>query len=318
MIDSLEIKNFQSHAETKLEFAPGTNTILGDTNSGKSAIIRALILLFQNRPLGDAYVSWGKKECAVGIATPSGKARRQRKPFNGYVIKDEKYKDIGTDVPPELAEVANLGPINFQTQFDPYFIVRETPGQISRYISELLALDQPDVAVAAARAQQSTLNRDVTRVNGEIETLQAGIDALNGLDEAAADVNRSEELIKTIELLGLAVSTLAQIKNSVLSIRTRLATARELHANLNLVPAHGVLQRLESLVTTQLTLNGLAASVRSARQAIQQTRAEGDRLRVEYDSLKARYVDELRTLKVCPFCWSNLSEEHLQEVLRQL
>jgi len=60
MIKTLSIQNYQSHKDSTLEFDPGVNVIVGSTDSGKTAIIRALRWLIWNRPNGDSFRStWG-------------------------------------------------------------------------------------------------------------------------------------------------------------------------------------------------------------------------------------------------------------------
>jgi exonuclease SbcC len=60
MIDSLSIQNFQSHEKTELEFDEGINIIIGQSDSGKSAILRALNWVVNNKPNGEAFKSnWG-------------------------------------------------------------------------------------------------------------------------------------------------------------------------------------------------------------------------------------------------------------------
>ncbi|MCK9524299.1 MAG: AAA family ATPase, partial [Limnochordia bacterium] len=39
MIEKLTLKNFQSHKHSELEFAPGLNAIIGQSDSGKSALL---------------------------------------------------------------------------------------------------------------------------------------------------------------------------------------------------------------------------------------------------------------------------------------
>ena len=42
----IEIVNFQSHANTKLNFDEGVNVIIGPSDSGKTAVIRAMKWIF--------------------------------------------------------------------------------------------------------------------------------------------------------------------------------------------------------------------------------------------------------------------------------
>ena len=42
MIDKIKIENIQSHKNTELNLSNGINVIVGSSNNGKSAILRAL------------------------------------------------------------------------------------------------------------------------------------------------------------------------------------------------------------------------------------------------------------------------------------
>jgi exonuclease SbcC len=59
-IKKLSLRNFQSHRETDLEFSPGLNIIVGPSDQGKSAIIRALRWLFYNEPRGTGFIRVGE------------------------------------------------------------------------------------------------------------------------------------------------------------------------------------------------------------------------------------------------------------------
>ena len=43
MLKKLILKNFQSHSDSELEFDKGINVICGNSDSGKSSIIRSFI-----------------------------------------------------------------------------------------------------------------------------------------------------------------------------------------------------------------------------------------------------------------------------------
>ena len=50
LLKSLKIENFQSHPNTEVEFADGVTAFVGESTHGKSAILRALKLLWYNKP----------------------------------------------------------------------------------------------------------------------------------------------------------------------------------------------------------------------------------------------------------------------------
>ena len=78
MIQSVHIQNFQSHKNSTLEFSPGVNIIVGTSDSGKTAIIRALRWVVWNRPSGDSLRStWGGKT-SVEICLDKGSVERSK------------------------------------------------------------------------------------------------------------------------------------------------------------------------------------------------------------------------------------------------
>ena len=57
MIKSVELKNFQSHNQSRLEFCDGVNIIVGASDSGKSAILRGLFWVLYNNPNGTGRIT---------------------------------------------------------------------------------------------------------------------------------------------------------------------------------------------------------------------------------------------------------------------
>ena len=78
MIKKLHIRNFQSHKDSRLIFSDGVNVIVGNSDSGKSAILRALNWVITNRPSGDSYISnWGGPTYVI-VETEEGTVIRER------------------------------------------------------------------------------------------------------------------------------------------------------------------------------------------------------------------------------------------------
>ena len=119
MINSLTISNFQSHKKTGLEFDKGINVIIGPSDSGKTAILRALNWVVNNKPAGDAFRSnWGGDTRAQLQIEDINKSQIQRyKGGKGNLyLWDEKastiltsqFNSFGQDVPEEIKELLNF------------------------------------------------------------------------------------------------------------------------------------------------------------------------------------------------------------------
>ena len=159
MITSLSIQNFQSHKNTKLEFHPGVNIIVGASDSGKTSILRALRWLIWNRPSGDDFRSdWGGITSVEMIlnerhSIESGDhkdvtsiMRLKSDTNNQYFLNgtDHLYEAFGTKVPDEIQTILNIDDTNFQKQFDSPFLISDSPGEVAAYFNKIAHLDQID------------------------------------------------------------------------------------------------------------------------------------------------------------------------------
>ena len=82
MIERLEIKNFQAHETLRVVFDEHVTTIVGPSDAGKSAIIRALWWLVFDRPLGTAFIKDGEETCSARLWA-DGKRLAKRKGEKG-------------------------------------------------------------------------------------------------------------------------------------------------------------------------------------------------------------------------------------------
>ena len=124
MFKRIEIRNFQSHKATDIDFANGVNTITGESDNGKTAVIRAMMWVLRNRPAGSEKINsrWNrdfKEPMSVRIYTEKGWCERRRdKKFNGYIINGTVLEAVGMDVPDEVREFFGFEDVNVQLQMD--------------------------------------------------------------------------------------------------------------------------------------------------------------------------------------------------------
>lgn len=197
MLEKLRIKNFQCHALEKITFDPAITVIVGPSDVGKSAVIRALRWLVTNRPRGDEFIMHGTAECEVGLRADGNTVLRRRGTTNSYSLDDKEFVAFRDEPPEEIAQLLNMGDINFQGQHDPVFWFTLTPGQVAREINHIVDLGAIDKAVGwvgaqlrAARAEvdaaqrRSTAAQQVLGGLAYVPALVAEAEQVKGLDGA--------------------------------------------------------------------------------------------------------------------------------------
>ena len=182
MIDSLQITNFQSHNDTRIDFHPGINVITGKSDSAKSSVIRALLWCIENAPTGEGFVSnftrgkTGKQEGITAVTvTKDGKTvtrERSRQKIDGKFVEFNGYRSNFTDdfkalrgaVPATVDEFFHLSPTNISRQFDQPFLLSQTGGEISRYLNQIIRMDEMDTVITNLekyrRQQNKTLSEN--------------------------------------------------------------------------------------------------------------------------------------------------------------
>jgi len=202
MIKSLTIENYQSHKNSFLEFSTGINVISGQSNNGKTAILRALNWVITNRPQGIAFKSTfsDKKEtCRVSLIINDTEIIRERNnSINSYQIgssflyKDNTYfTTIGNDVPSEVSSAINISDINCASQFERHFLLMDSPGEVGRTINKVVKLDDIDALI-------SNISSKITSTNKELDIKKQDLDKLNLSLEKFKDYDLIENLVNQI------------------------------------------------------------------------------------------------------------------------
>ena len=207
MIDSLLIENFQSHKHTELGFSPGVNVIVGSSDCGKSAVLRALNWIVNNHPSGDGFVSWWDKKtkCKVTLKVDGNEISRIRGKGQGpnkYFLGDEKLTGFGQGVPEEITEVINLNEMNIQRQHASPYLLDDTPGEVGRKLNKVVNLDIIDEVFKKVRSRYMEVNQVVTLENERLGKLREDYAGYNYLDQLESDLGLAEKLDKEINDIG--------------------------------------------------------------------------------------------------------------------
>lgn len=331
MIEKIQIENFQRHALLRIRCGPVTS-IVGPSDSGKSAVIRALRWLCLN-PRGAADARHGESMIRVRVKVDGRTIRRERTPSkNLYAVDGSEHKAVGADVPEQVADLLNLGEENFQGQLDGPFWLDLTPGELARRLNSIVDLGSIDESLsriaselrrAKSRAEVAEERRaEAERRLAELEHVPRMVEEferLRGLErEAAARASEASSLASLAERAGnqarKAADAAGEASGAEAAVRAgelwreaggRVAGLRLLLDRLRAVeedagakiPDVGELDRLRERAERE---RGRASDLRVLWASVRDRWEEARRAALEVEEAE-RELEEL-TGGVCPVC----------------
>lgn len=179
MLTQVSITNFQSLQKVNVLLGPVT-VVVGPSNTGKSALVRALQAWAFNQT-GTDFISKGAK--FTSITVDCGEEVTWTKKLTGgaeYTIgSGQVYTKLGTTVPPDVEEITNVHRIDidglkmtpqFAGQFDSPFLLTESAAKAARVIAKVTHLD---VVMTAAAAANKDLRRGKQKYDSVVEQLSS-------------------------------------------------------------------------------------------------------------------------------------------------
>lgn len=263
-LEKLRLVNFQVHETLDLEFDPHITTIVGDTDRGKSSIIRSFGWIFYNH----AATSFLRHDTDVlysRLLLDETRIIRQRGESNTYRVgSDSPLKAVGHGAVPETVEqLLNVREWTIQWQGDPPFWFHLTPGQVSKELNQIVNLSVIDSSLAYVA-------KELRRAKTVVEVTEERY-------------NKAESKRKSYLWVTDAVEDWEKLEKKRDKIN-KLVTARE---------------RLWYLLQTLTQTRERKKNLLQVKQQGEKVVALGERLgkhRVRQESL-ADYIDRLRDLK---------------------
>lgn len=210
-IKKVNLKNFQSHKNTTLEFDRGLNIIVGASDSGKTSILRAIKWALYNDPAGDYFIREGESECSVTIYfSDKSKIKRYRsKSKNTYLVYDKddneiKYEGFGTSVPEEVVNLTgikkilldkdNSKAINISDQLEGAFLLSEKNSTKANSIGYLVGVDVIDDALRETLKDSRNLSNQEKLIDNDINKLKEELRQYEYLEEMNIKIKKINEI----------------------------------------------------------------------------------------------------------------------------
>lgn len=224
----MEVINFQSHRRSVLRLKPGINAIIGSSDNGKSALLRAGDALVGNN-LEDGDISdfvrdqKEKPTEASEIAFFKGEkeARIIRDKYGvAYTLTgvENPFTGLNQKVPVMVQEFLNLGDVNVQGQFESYFLLDSSPPEVTRVLNEAAGLGIIGPVLSAVRKDRKHAEAEVSSLEKQVKDLEEKKVSFSWIPEFETKVIFSETMEKEIISMGQELSGIQSLEFDLISM----------------------------------------------------------------------------------------------------
>lgn len=169
----VKIKNYQRIRQAKLEFIPGLNVIVGQSNNGKSAIIRAIETAIYNISR-EGHVTLGETKSLVGIQYNGHEVIWRRDTDSAsqvtYRVDGKVYSKLGKGQPQVVKDALGIFEVeindrkfkvNFSKQMAYPFLLDSTPSELFKFIVQS---SEEDNVIDVLNTMRSDVNEIASNV----------------------------------------------------------------------------------------------------------------------------------------------------------
>lgn len=204
-ITKLKLVNFQSYENETIKFDPLFNVILGESRNGKTAILRSIRWILENRPTGRNLIRKGEKfaEATIYLENGTEVTRFISASENGYTIKypDGKTDSGNTKMLPLVQHVCGFKnrvidstlslPVNFMRQGLGWYMIGDelTSTQRARVMGSLQHTNIAD-----------SITKDLDKNNNHLSIyMKANDNTVKNLSEEIKTVSNKYETDKKLK-----------------------------------------------------------------------------------------------------------------------
>jgi exonuclease SbcC len=224
-ITNLLIENFQSHSRSEFVFSKGLNVIIGPSDNGKSAVLRAIRWALYNEPRGSDFVRSGARECRVTVTMSdgveivrelqlraSGAAARSRYIVRSPGEEPQVFEGFGTEVPAEVVRAHGMPQVlldtdkrvvlSFASQLEGPFLMTESGSLRARAIGRLLGVHVVDAAARNTQKDLRAVKQEIGRLEQRTQQYDTELQQYADIPEQEARLERAGTMLVQAEALG--------------------------------------------------------------------------------------------------------------------
>ncbi|WP_100404416.1 AAA family ATPase [Bacillus solitudinis] len=225
-IKSVRLENFQSHLDTHLDLHDGLNVLVGQSDSGKTAVLRGIRWVLFNLPRGTDFIKVGADFVRVSITFSHETTiiRERTSSKNRYIIRKPDQDDLilegfGTHVPEEVIRAHGMNSLridrdhelflHISQQLDGPFLLEQTGSLRAKTIGRISGAHYLDMAIRDTSKDISQLQQRVKLDEQEITELS---DQLQPFQMLTSSKEKLDVVQQKLEQLTFKKDRLSKLK----------------------------------------------------------------------------------------------------------
>lgn len=305
MLTRLKVDNFQSLTSADVELGKLT-VIVGPSNSGKSAVVRAIRAACHN-VRSPSIVTAGHKKTTISLSTTDGDTvvLERGEGVARYSLhidggSPEIFTKIAASVPDDVTKILAMPPggPNFTTQFDKPYLLGESSTEVARVLSDLTNTHVVLGAAREANRARLAASTELTVRVKDKDRLDAKLKEFDDLEEREVLLYGASGLLDEAEARSLKAAQLGQLIQKVSSCaaaREELLRSTATQAPRDLTPAREAIDRLSRL-------SELVKKIVQLVERNEDLKRETAKATEEVETARRREKELIEELGTCPIC----------------
>lgn len=318
-LNRLKIKNFQSLKDVEIDFSDRITTIVGKTDSGKSAILRALKSLCFNAS-GNDFITFGESKSLVEGGFGKDLLRWEKgEKVNRFISNfdgvEKVYDKVGKSVPEDIVSFLQIKDvefdenklrINFSDQFDPPFLLWESGVKASKILGKLTNLDSIYESLGACSRDIKRLKSDNKFNDDLILEKESKLKDFEGVDEEKQRLQKIRDVLDAINADISKYNAVVDIQKTIESLKAYKKVRQELLSKQKgeFIDVSLLKDRMNKYLTIKELKGGLI-SLKNKRGVLKEKHSEALSNVSFYEKALASLRDKI---EICPLCKTNLKK----------
>lgn len=217
-IVDIHLYHFQGYLNEHIQFNENSTAILGETDSGKSTITRALYWCLYNKPTRgiDSWITRGRNHCFVTVTFNTNEAitRGRRDEENYYRVQcldgtTQEFKGFGFDVPEEVLRIHGMPllepdpdtaiSLNISQQLEPVFLFSEAGSKRAKVVGIISEADKIDGGIGVLSGWHKQDTTKIKELNKQVKDKTKILETYSHLETVKEDLDNVEILFNTLD-----------------------------------------------------------------------------------------------------------------------